>query len=202
MVYIINIMRYAYVVLHELSHLMVGLLMGCGCRELWLSGSEDGAGYYRPKYRSWFGYDFVNLGDAMMCIAGPILPPIIIKYLIDWILTGDYVKVYIVMGIFLFLAIVYSSQKFRFIVLGLFIYSGLVELQVLVLGVTVWFIVGLFIELVLVGKYNRKGSDMGQFVYNIIQLDSPVISWVLNKILQVYYIYMIYLIITRVSGIF
>lgn len=202
MVYIINIMRYAYVVLHELSHLMVGLLMGCGCSELWLSGSADSAGYYRPKYRSWFGYDFVNLGDAMMCIAGPILPPIIIKYLLDWIVSGDYLKVYIVMGIFLFLAIVYSSQKFRFILLGLLIYSNWVDLKVLVLVVTVWFIIGLLIELVLVGKYNRKGSDMGQFVYNIIHLDSPVISWILNKILQVYYIYMIYLMITRVSAMF
>lgn len=193
--------RYLYVVLHELSHALVGLLTGCGIQRIVLKTEGDSAGYYQPKYESRLRFLWMNIGGALTALAGPLLPPIIIYWVMVQMTTANYSVLIIVTIIALLLIIRYSPQRWLYVLVigglyGLTVVTSTQLVNTLILVGVVWMLLGFIDEIFIVGGYNRKGSDMGVAVNNLFKVDWPAISWLLNKGVQGYYIYTIYKVMT------
>lgn len=190
--------RYAYVLLHELSHLVTGLITLCGVEELVLKTDKEkqSSGYYRPKRSSPIRVLWIKVGDSLVSFAGPVLPPILLYYLLSWTLNNrlDYVAYSLIFG--LILIVFYSKERWYFIlffsVIGfIFTFDTMPTeyiLTYLAISFVIWSMIGMIDELFIIGGYNRKGSDIGLTTKALFFIDSPILSWILNKFIQIYYL--------------
>lgn len=213
----IALMRYPYVVIHEVSHLFMGLLMGKGVRKLILKKTDGSggwfsegtgapsAGYYQPARGSWVGIGFIRLGDALTSLAGPALSLLYVMGLVRFISEGNIHSVVTSLGIVYLVCIIFSRQRLRFLLFALFT-SGLFwygrvghthAVMYLVVFLLAWIGVGLIEEIIIIGGYNRHGSDMGNFTRALIGVDWQWLSYLLNKVMQAYYLYGLYFLINR-----
>lgn len=212
----VALMRYPYVVIHEVSHLVMGLLMGQGVKKLVLKrtgGTKKGwfaenrpasAGYYLPRRQSFVRFGFIRLGDALTALAGPTLSVCYLMGLVHFVALEHIEAVVVILGVLYIICIIFSRQRLRFILFAgltgaLFFYGGVGADQALlytVVGLLAWCGAGLIEEIVIIGGYNRHGSDMGNFTKALIHVDWTWLSWILNKFMQAYYLYGLYYIIT------
>lgn len=192
--------RYLYVVVHELSHLVVGLLVGCGVYDLVLKETATGAGMYVTKYKSPFKILWINLGESLMTIAGPLLPPVVFYGLAYGIVHDHYTWIMVVVGVCLLLIFIYSSQRFYFIAVGLLVYgigqlTNITILDYMLIVFLLWGMIGMVDEVFAITGFDNKGSDMAKFTESLVRVSNPVITRALYVFLQLLYAYTVYAII-------
>lgn len=194
--YIFSNARFLITVLHELSHLVVGVLMLKGFVELDVSKREETVGYYLPKYESPFKLLWIKVGDVLTLLAGPILPPLFVTYYGELLLHKDYdMLISIVMWVIVAL-IIFSNQRFYMIaVLGfMYLFRGFIfnQLGFIFYIMYGWMILGMIDEVFVLIQY-IQGSDSEQIVKGLIGVKLKLFIYLVNFIFVGYYLYMIYL---------
>lgn len=207
------LIRYPYVILHEISHAFVGVIFGCGINHLSILPKKlvqpNGtilytAGYYLPRYKSRFKLGPFNFGNALMALAGPVMPPILIYSIVLSIQRGDSFTLFLIMSSIFGFIILFAKQRWTFFMLAVVFYfivfnssmdltdgGSLFAIELL----TTWCLLGMVEEFIVLPFYTEKGSDMGQFTKNLILVDAPWLSFILNGFIMLYYAYMLYEII-------
>lgn len=185
--------RYLYIVVHELSHLVVGLLVGCGVYDLVLKETAESSGAYITKYKSPFKILWINFGEVFMSLAGPLLPPFLFYGLAYAVVNGLYMWIVGVVGIGLLLILAYSSQRWFFILSGLFLafvgnFIGTDILNYLLIGLLVWGLLGMVDEVFAIRGFDNKGSDMAMLTKALFGVSHPIVSRGLYFILQGVYL--------------
>lgn len=205
-----KIVYFVFTVIHEISHAIVGLVMGKGISTIVLKPSElvdekgqvqKYAGYYQGKYRSFLRLGPIRIGDALTNIAGYIVPPLILITLTSVLQRGfiqDITLFFVIGLIFLFIVSAHKIIPLILIVgLGLLVYSPFPYTKevldsityVLVLMISLSLIEG-FISL---STYIGPGSDTANFTYNLIRIRSKFLSRGINLVIQLYYVWILYI---------
>lgn len=200
----ITLIRYPYVVLHEVGHTVMGLATGKGIKKLVLkeTTTESGgsAGYYLARRQSFLRLGFIRIGDALTALAGPVLPLFYMVFLTHFASVGN-TKIMMLMMIAVYgVCVIFSRQRIRFLIATMVTVFGMdyMSQSKEVIGLWIvtilmlWCGLGLIEELIIIGGYNRKGSDMGVFTKSLIGIDWKPLSYVLNKIMQILYLFVLY----------
>ena len=185
--------RYFYVVVHELSHLVIGILVGCGVYDLVLKETAESSGAYITKYKSPFKILWVNFGEVFLSLAGPLLPPVVFYGFAYGIVNDLHTQIFMAIGFGLLLIVAYSSQRLYFIVggLALVLAGGVLDTAYftnILMVLLVWGLLGMVDELFAIRGFDNKGSDMAMFTKAILGASHPVLSRVLYCGIQVYYL--------------
>lgn len=190
--------RYFYVVVHELSHLLVGILVGCGVYDLVLKETSESSGAYITKYKSRFKILWVNFGEVFLSLAGPLLPPVFFYFFAYGLLHELYTQLFIALGFGLLLICIYSSQRIYFIVVSLLITGVWVTLGeetgiYLLIILLLWGLLGMVDEVFAIRGFDNTGSDMAVFTEALLGTSHPLLSRLLYAIIQIIYVYSVYL---------
>lgn len=196
--------RFIYVILHEMSHALVGAITLKGIASLQILPSKTvtqygntihTAGQYQSRRSSPFGIGFFNIGDALTAIAGPVLSPIVVLMLVDTLVRQSVEELIFILGIILVVIILFARERFLILAIGVAMYfmlgdqfSWTAQVAHNIIGVIViWAVLGMLEEISVLIKYNDRGSDVGQFTKNLIGQDRKWLSAPISILLTIYH---------------